>query len=134
MEREELERRVFGSHFVLNLLEGVERLGFLFVNVFLINLVGQEHYALFGAESDDLLHVVLRQHLTSRVSRVDHDKCARNSALGLRSLVTALQLLIRQRPSLGLVQVIRQLRASQQGNSRRVERVLRDGNHDSIDR
>ena len=134
VEGEELERGIVGTHLVFDLLEGVEGLQILLVDILLIHLIGQQNNTPLVTESNNLLHIILRQDLAGGIARIDDDEGARNAALRDRRLETSLQLLIRQRPSFRLVQIIRQLRSSQQCDRRRVEGILRDGNHDSINR
>lgn len=63
--------------------------------------------------------------MTGRIARVDYDQCARVEVVASRVAQCAIQLVDRHRPAFALVEIVRQQRAAEQRDARRVERVLR---------
>ncbi len=104
------------------------------IDVLLVDLVGQHRERVAAREVEHHLHVGRVEHRAGGVARVDDRDGADPDAPGRGLRVGGLERLPREAPVLPLVEVVGDLRAGEQRDGRRVERVLRDGDHHAVGR
>ncbi len=102
------------------------------VDVLLVDLVGQHGEAVGLGELEDHADVVLIQHGSGGIARVDDAEGLHAGALGLRLSQGLLQHGAVELPALGLVQVVGHHAALVEGDGGGIERVLGDGDHDPV--
>ena len=129
MEGGQRQFGVLAAHFHHDFFEGM-KLGSGGVNVTLVHLVGKNEETLLFGESNDVFDVVPRQHLARGIAGVD-DADGAGVAVAARFADGALQFGRIQGPAIGFVEIITDLAGAELGNGGRVERVLRQRDHDA---
>ena len=82
------------------------------VDVFLVHFVGDDEKSFIGAELGDIEQVVIAQHVTRRVTRVDDDERANVFPLRSRRVQLTLDVFDVHRPPSLFVQVVRRQRTA----------------------
>mmetsp|Transcript_8273 Transcript_8273/g.24875 ORF Transcript_8273/g.24875 Transcript_8273/m.24875 type:complete len:405 (+) Transcript_8273:625-1839(+) len=113
-------------------LFGGDEGGIFGVHVGLIDLVGEEHYPVIGAELRDDAHVLVRHDVAGGVSRIDHGHGAHVQSVPPGLGQFSLQFFSRYRPIQRFVQIVSHLSPSQFRDEGRIDGILRYGDHDRI--
>ena len=104
------------------------------VDVLLVHLVGEHREGVAAGEVEHHLDVARVEHRAGGVARIDDGDGAHPDALRHRLGVGFLERLPRQAPLPLLVEEVGDLGPAEQRDGRRVERVLRDGDHHTVAR
>lgn len=115
-------------HLAQDALEAVELAN---EDVGLVDLVSHEDDVLLAGKVNDSTDVLFGERGTGRVTRVDDNHAADIDTLGNGLVVRGLDGLEGGAPVLGLVEVVGNGRGVENGECRRVERVLGDRNHNT---
>lgn len=104
----------------------------LFVDVLTVDLVSDDDQFVVDGEFYDFLDGVFAQDCASGVARVDHHDGSGLGAGFLSDVNGFICLFDIQLPPLLLIQIVRHYGPSIKRHRRRIERVLRNGNHNPI--
>jgi len=118
------------THVVSDLTEA-DKLGTVIIEVLLIHLISKENKATLDAETDDFLHALNAEDITSWVIGVDDNQSAAFNILSSGLLISTLKLRDLQGPAVFFVQSIANLHTVVKSEQRGVKRILRRGSHDT---
>jgi len=118
------------AHVVSNLTEAGE-LGTIIVEVLLIHLISKEDQTALDAETDDILHALDAEDLSSGVVGIDHDESTALNALCSGVLIDLVEGSRLKTPASILVERTVDLDTVEEAEKGGIERILRRGSHDA---